>query len=157
MDGTISTITPAALTSAVSLLAALSVATERAVEIVKGSIPWLNNQASDKTVEGIRQTILHLLAAACGFVTAWMAGATLTGVVPGNWGPGTSYCIIGLLVSGGSGFWNSILSYAKASKDIQEGNASGDQTDGPSAPPAGNIAVAVLAAAPAAPAVAAGS
>ncbi len=119
---------PNSISGAVSFLAALSVATERLVEIIKGSIPPLNNQAKNPTLEGFRQATLHVLAALCGLVTAYMAQASLQGILPGNWSPWGSYCVIGLLVSGGSGFWNSILSYAKASKDIQEANAPGNKT-----------------------------
>ena len=90
-----------------TLLAALSVATERLVEIIKGAIPVLNNKAKDPTMEGFRQVVLHLLAAISGFVSAWMAGATMPGVLPASWNTYGGYVIIGLLVSGGSGFWNS--------------------------------------------------
>lgn len=113
-------INPINITNALSLLAALSVATERLVEIIKGSIPVLNNPAKDSTIEGFRQVVLHLLAAISGFASAWMAGATMPGVLPATWNTYGGYVIIGLLVSGGSGFWNSILSYAKATKDIKE-------------------------------------
>jgi drug/metabolite transporter (DMT)-like permease len=116
-------INPSSITNAVSLLAALSVATERLVEIIKGAIPALNNQASNSTKEGFRQVALHLLAAIAGFLSAWMAGATMPGVLPGSWNGVGGYIIIGLLVSGGSGFWNSILSYLKATKDLQEAQA----------------------------------
>jgi drug/metabolite transporter (DMT)-like permease len=118
---------PANITNAISLLAALSVATERLVEIVKGAIPWLNNENQNPTLEGWRQAVLHLLAAFSGFVTAWMASATFANILPGSWNRWAGYSLIGLLVSGGSGFWNSILSYAKASKDVQESKTSGNQ------------------------------
>jgi hypothetical protein len=115
------------ITNAISLLAALSVATERLVEIIKGAIPWLNNENENSTLEGWRQALLHLLAAISGFVTAWLANASFANILPGGWNRWAGYCLIGLLVSGGSGFWNSILSYAKASKDIQESKTSGNQ------------------------------
>jgi drug/metabolite transporter (DMT)-like permease len=113
-------VNPTNITNAITLLAALSVATERLVEIIKGAIPPLNNTAKDSTLEGFRQVALHLLAAISGFVSAWMAGATMPGVLPSSWNNYGGYVIIGFLVSGGSGFWNSILSYAKATKDIKE-------------------------------------
>jgi drug/metabolite transporter (DMT)-like permease len=113
-------VNPTNITNALTLLAALSVATERLVEIIKGAIPPLNNTAKNPTMEGFRQATLHVLAAISGFVSAWMAGATMPGVIPTSWNTLGGYVIIGLLVSGGSGFWNSILSYAKATKDIKE-------------------------------------
>lgn len=112
--------TPTDITNAVSLLAALSVATERLVEIIKGSIPWLNLQGKSGNQEGWRQATLHLLAAVCGIVTAYLANSAVQGAIPAGWSTGGGICVIGLLASGGSGFWNSILSYAKAAKDIKE-------------------------------------
>ena len=125
-------INPNSITNAVSLLAALSVATERVVEIIKGAIPPLNRESTNPTEEGFRQVVLHLLAALSGFFSAWMAGATMPGVLPPSWTGFGGYTIIGLLVSGGSGFWNSILSYLKATKDLQETQAA--QTATPQAP-----------------------
>lgn len=115
--------TPTDIGNAVSLLAALSVATERLVEIIKGSIPWLNAPAGDAKQEGWRQAALHVLAAVAGIVTAWMANSVITGTIPGQWSTGGGIIVIGLLASGGSGFWNSILSYVKATKDLQEAQA----------------------------------
>lgn len=115
--------TPTDIGNAVSLLAALSVATERLVEIIKGSIPWLNAPAGDAKQEGWRQAALHVLAAVAGIVTAWMANSVITGTIPGQWLTGGGIIVIGLLASGGSGFWNSILSYVKATKDLQEAQA----------------------------------
>jgi undecaprenyl pyrophosphate phosphatase UppP len=120
-------VSPTQISNIVSLLAALSVATERLVEIIKGAIPWLNNQNKNSTIESWRQVALHVLAAVSGFVSAWMAGSTVSGVIPASWNHLGGYIVIGLLVSGGSGFWNSILSYAKASKDIQEGKTPASQ------------------------------
>ena len=117
--------TPDTITNAVSLLAALSISTERLVEIIKGLVPWLNNQNKDATIEGWRQATLHILAALCGMATTWMAGSVIEGVVPANWSHWGGYALIGLLASGGSGFWNSILSYAKATKDIKEAQVPG--------------------------------
>ena len=116
--------TPNDITNAVSLLAALSVATERLVEIVKGGVPWLNLQRSPPKQEGWRQVCLHVLAVFAGIITAYLANAALQGIIPGAWSNVGGICVIGLLVSGGSGFWNSILSYLKATKDIKESQAS---------------------------------
>jgi hypothetical protein len=108
------------ISSAVSLLAALSVASERLVEIVKGSIPWLKRQRGDPAQEGWRQAALHLLAAAAGIATAMLANAAVANAVPPALAHPPGIVVIGLLASGGSGLWNSILSYMKAAKDIKE-------------------------------------
>jgi DMSO reductase anchor subunit len=81
----------------------------------------MNSTNSNAKQEGWRQAALHLLAAVCGVVTAWMASFSLPmNTVPDWLGKGWGICIFGLMVSGGSGFWNSILSYVKATKDIQQ-------------------------------------
>jgi hypothetical protein len=113
-------VTPTQIYSAVSLLAALSVASERFVEIVKGTIPWLNIEKTDSTQEGLRQAALHILAAVAGIVTALLASSAIQGVVPAALATPPGIIVLGLLVSGGSGFWNSALSYFKAAKDIKE-------------------------------------
>jgi hypothetical protein len=111
------------ISTAVSLLAALSVATERLVEIIKGSIPWLNKQASSADQEGWRQAVLHLLAAVAGIVTALLARSGIKGMVPAGYSDFPGILVLGLLASGGSGFWNSILTYLKAAKDVKEAAA----------------------------------
>jgi undecaprenyl pyrophosphate phosphatase UppP len=120
-------LTPTDIGNAVSILAALSVATERLVEIIKGSIPWLNTQAKDPNQEGWRQASLHVLAAFAGIVTAWLANSVISGTIPAQWTTPGGIIVIGLLASGGSGFWNSILSYVKATKDLQEAQATAAQ------------------------------
>jgi hypothetical protein len=116
--------TPSDITNAVSLLAALSVATERLVEIIKGSIPWLNNSNANTTEEGWRQACLHVLAFLSGIFTAYMAGSAIEGIVPKSLNTVGGYIVIGLLASGGSGFWNSILSYLQSAKDVKASQAS---------------------------------
>jgi len=111
------------ISSAVALLGALSVATERFVEIVKGAIPWLNNEATTAKMEGWRQAALHLLAAMGGIVTALLASSAIKGVVPQGLSSFPGILVIGLLASGGSGFWNSVLTYVKTTKDLKETKA----------------------------------
>ena len=107
------------LSTVVALLVALSVASERLVEIIKGLFPSLNLENEDKTKEGWRKAALQVLAVLAGIVTALLAGPALRGVseplgsVPGM-------IALGLLASGGSGFWNAILTYVKLVKDIKE-------------------------------------
>ena len=112
------------LTIVISLLVALSVASERLVEIVKGFIPWpwLKEQNQDPTKEGIRKAVLQLLAVFAGIVTAYIASAAIPQNVgiPNDW---TGKFALGLLASGGSGFWNSILTYVNKAKDIKSADA----------------------------------
>lgn len=108
----------ASLTTVVSLLIALSVASERVVEIVKGLIPWLNTQKADASQEGWRKAALQALAVGAGILTAVLAQPAIKDVVPG-WGEGTTILALGLLASGGSGLWNSVLGYLTAVKDIK--------------------------------------
>jgi len=115
---------PTKLTTIVSLIAALSVASERLVEIVKGFIPspWLKTENPSVVQEGVRQAVLQGLAVCAGIATAWFASAAIPANVgiPNDW---TGKLALGLLASGGSGFWNSILTYAKSAKDIKASEA----------------------------------
>lgn len=114
-------ITAADVSTSVSLLAALSVASERLVEIIKGAIPWLNEEKKDAREEGRRQAVLHVLAAVAGIITALLASSAIKDMVPAAWSSMPGIFVLGLFASGGSGFWNSILTYVKAAKDLKEG------------------------------------
>lgn len=123
-----------AIVDIVALLAALSVAAERLVEIIKGMIPWLQKPKLDSdqnptTEEGWRRVALHLLAFVAGTLTAYLTDAVtedfvldqlekLTGSQQLN--PWTIYLMLGLLSSAGSGFWNSIVSYLNLLKNIRK-------------------------------------
>jgi hypothetical protein len=61
------------LTAVISLLVALSVASERLVDIIKGLVPWLNQQRPKATEEGWRKAALQLIAVIAGITTAWFA------------------------------------------------------------------------------------
>ena len=121
--------TTAVLTNYVTLLVALSVSTERLVAIVKNIIPWLNTKKEDAKQEGLRRAVLHVLAFIGGIATALLAkpavSAVLTDSLNNIWG----YIALGLLASGGSGFWNSVLTYILEVKNIRAGIAEGIQTN----------------------------
>jgi energy-converting hydrogenase Eha subunit A len=92
------------LTTVISLLIALSIASERLVDIIKGLVPWLNQQRRKPAEEGWRKAALQILAViAAGITTAWLASAAMPkGVgIPDDW---TGTLALGLLASGGSGF-----------------------------------------------------
>ena len=95
----------------------VSVASERLVEIVKGISPWLNtSKAGDADREGLRCAALQALAVGAGVLTAYLGREYLT-VSHESW------FVVGLLASGGSSFWNSILTYVGKIKDLKEAEA----------------------------------
>ncbi len=63
---------PTRLYALVSLILALSVASERLVEIAKGLWPWLNKAQGDARAQGRRRTVL---LAECLAPAIWAYGA----------------------------------------------------------------------------------
>jgi hypothetical protein len=110
------------LSTIVTFILALSIASERLVEIIKGFIPDLNKEASDPDAEGRRRAYLQLLAVFAGILTTFLAwdyiplNAQIKSEADKYW----SILGFGLLASGGSGFWNSILTYITKVKDIKK-------------------------------------
>lgn len=114
----------ATLTLYVSLLIGMSVATERLVEILKGAVPQLYTKQADRRHESLRCIAVQLIAVACGALTALLAKdflppGRMQDVAGKPWGA----LGLGLLLSGGSGFWNSILTYLVGLKDLQKQEA----------------------------------
>ena len=107
------------LSSFVALMVGLSIATERLVEIIKGLFPILNCEASTAAGEGRRKAALQFLAVLSGIATAWLAQPYIPSQLAG---PASSMGVIGLglLASGGSGFWNSIATWMLKLKDLKE-------------------------------------
>jgi hypothetical protein len=113
----------------VTLIVAISVAAERIVELVKGLIgsianplgTWLNTQNSDPVKETRRQLVLHLMALGAGIWASYL-GATAIKTALGigvmesidGW-----IFVFGLCASGGSSFWNSILTFLVKAKDVK--------------------------------------
>ena len=116
------------ISSIVALLAALSVASERLVEIIKGLIPILKQENPDPVAEGRRQSILQVLAIIAGIVTVWLASTTtaLKSVIPDT---PLAWIVVGLLASGGSGFWNSVQGYVSKAKDVKKAEAEDKQVE----------------------------
>lgn len=126
----------AKLTAIVTLLLALSIASERLVEIVKGLIPPLTKPNPNPRLEAIRCAVLQILAVFSGVATAYLARDYIpkeVSDVAKDW----SVWGLGLLASGGSGFWNSILTYLLKIKDIKSveaaaaADASASKLNGP--------------------------
>lgn len=111
------------LSTLVSLLVALSVASERLVEIIKGLFPSLNQENSDPKKEGWRKAALQFLAVLAGIITAVLAQPAIKDVVSAGWSTPTGVVALGLLASGGSGFWNSVLTYVTKVKDMKKMDA----------------------------------
>lgn len=105
--------------AAVGFVLALSIASERLVEIVKGILPWLNEEKDTPKEEGIRRSLLQILAVFSGVITAFLAQDVLPVEVSN-----LSFVVLGLLASGGSGFWNAILTYILEIKNIKKAEAS---------------------------------
>jgi hypothetical protein len=107
------------LTAIVGVVLAMSVASERLVEITKGFVPALDKQSPDPKIEGRRRSCLQLLAVASGVLTAFLGREYVPTEVAepaGHW----SIVGLGLLASGGSGLWNSILTYLTKVKDLKK-------------------------------------
>lgn len=113
------------LPTVVTLIIALSVATERVVEIVKGWWPWVDQAKDLAQEESRRRAVLQLLAVAGGIGISFLAWPISSQVVPADASVGRIPTILalGLLSSGGSGFWNTILGYASSLKDLKEADA----------------------------------
>ena len=108
------------LPTILTLLIALSVATERLVEITKGIVPWLDTAKADSTIEGRRRAALQFLAVVGGVVIAVLAWPIIEQVIPTGQNRSAATLALGLLSSGGSGFWNTILTYVLKVKDLKE-------------------------------------
>ena len=113
------------LTNVVSILAVLSVSAERLVELVKGRFQWLNDKQPDPQEERKRQFWLHLGSVIAGCAVVFLAQDFIVGALPelkdkllGPTGLG-----LGLLASGGSSLWNSVLSYLLSVKNLKRDEA----------------------------------
>lgn len=109
-----------ALSTVIAVLIVLSVASERLVEIIKGFIPALDKENDDPQKESRRKAYLHILAVVAGIATAFLAREALEASVPDAWNTTTGVLALGLLASGGSGFWNSILGYVNEVKKLKK-------------------------------------
>ena len=105
------------LTAMVSILITLSIASERLVEIIKGLIYPLDQESPNPVNESLRRALIQILAVLSGIFTAWMASFIPDSGIQNNY---FAIAAFGLLASGGSAFWNSILEYLLKVKDLKE-------------------------------------
>ncbi len=103
----------------IGMMIALSIAAERVVEITKGVIPALGMVRADPKQEKRRKAMLQLLAVGSGIGVTFLSAPMLAESLPPQWSSTTGIIVIGLLASGGSGFWNAILSYLLQLKDVK--------------------------------------
>jgi hypothetical protein len=108
------------LSAFAALMAGISIATERLVEMVKGAVPILANPW--KKHDQIRAAIVQLLAAVAGAAIASQMPGQIQNAMPATWGllHWQGYAVIGLMSSGGAGVWNHLLDILGAVKAKQE-------------------------------------
>ena len=109
----------------VGILVALSAASERLVDIAKGFIGSLEKPAPGTTLspaeEVRRKAKIQIMAVLAGLFTTVLAWPVIGNMFPGTYGSNALVIVgLGFLVSGGSGLWNSILSYLLAIKDLRK-------------------------------------
>lgn len=104
------------LSSLLATLIALSVAAERLVSVIKNLIPlpWLSTEQPDAQQERWRHAVIQVLSIVAGLATAYLAN--IGKVLPANF----NWVLFGLLASGGSAFWTSVLGYVNNVKDIKK-------------------------------------
>jgi hypothetical protein len=82
-------------------------------------LPALGKEKADEAAEGRRCAYLQLLAVISGIVTARLAQDFIPMEItklPEGW----AIVGLGLLASGGSGFWNSVLTYVTKVKELKK-------------------------------------
>jgi hypothetical protein len=107
------------ITKLVSIILAISLASDRLVTFIKTLIPWLAEkpaaaQPVQPTNDTARRVTVMIIAFAAATLTSWLLGQDK---LPYN------FWIMGLLASGGSAFWTNILAYLSAIKDISNQKA----------------------------------
>jgi hypothetical protein len=113
------------LTALFGFLLALSMATERITEIIKGApyvCKWLAEPRPESAWESGRKATLQVLAIVVGTgfasqVPDSIASLTQQWVTTPGW---PVYLLFGTLASGGSGMWNSLLDITRQAKQMKE-------------------------------------
>ena len=111
----------------VSIILAISLASERLVVFLKTLIPWLADKpATDQSVYPKNDTVRRIIVMLIAFLAAWLTSGFLAeagkpfgfGYIKISDQLFLPCGIMGLLASGGSAFWTNILAYTSAAKDI---------------------------------------
>lgn len=114
------------LTTNVATLAALSMASERLVQIFRGlpKLAFPKRPSGDNSVgparaqqEATRVATINFISIIAGMLTAVLAYSIDSLPGASNWGEA---CIFGVLAGAGSGFWNAVLSYLVQVKDLKK-------------------------------------
>ena len=99
-------------TPLVTFLAALSVATERITELIKG-LPLLSNwfatEKKDPLKEELRKVSVQFVAVLAGTLVTYLVRDSFSKQLRITELHGYAYWVFGAMASGGSGMWNSIL------------------------------------------------
>ncbi|KYG08010.1 hypothetical protein BE21_26095 [Sorangium cellulosum] len=111
------------LSTIIAVLVALSVASERLVEITKGFVPYLNKRDPTTNPKGLeephRRAALQILAIVSAILVTIAAGPAIPKDVLSTPDDMFGLIAIGLLASGGSGLWNGVLSYVDEVKKVR--------------------------------------
>ena len=110
------------LSSFVSVLLALSIASERLVELVKGFIPPLTTPLPDPQAERRRQLLIHLMSVVAAGVVVCLCDGQIESALKIDaekfgW---PQHALFTILVSGGSSFWNSIATWLLSLKNLNQ-------------------------------------
>ncbi len=109
------------LVKLITLILAISLAGERLVAFIKTLFPWLagdpnSTEAANTNKEISRKTIVMAIAFLSCWLTAYLVKENTDGTSDALKMPAI---FLGLLASGGSAFWTTLLGYTKAVRDIK--------------------------------------
>ena len=130
------------ISALVGFLAALSVATERVTEIIKG-LPvlsaWLGKEQDSATSEQLRKAVIHVIAVLVGTLFAWLVKDQLPANFPIKITDFPTALVFGAITSGGSAMWNSVLDITREinqQKQLLTAQLAAGQKQLPATPPA---------------------
>lgn len=116
--------TTPSLEATIGMILCVSIASERLVEIAKGHIPFLNATNLNPTQEARRKSFIQIMSVGAGLLTALLSSPILAQQLNTSLEDHFGYSVaIGLLASGGSGFWNAILGYVLEIKNMKKAEA----------------------------------
>lgn len=116
-------------TNVVTVLLVLSISAERLVEIVKGMFQYLNDAKLDRQEERRRQLSLHVLSVVAGCIVVFLAQGFVVSALPSLSGKllGWQGIGLGILASGGSSLWNTVLTYLLSVKNLKRDQVLGSK------------------------------